>query len=326
MWGKFSRHWRVVAAVLFSVITIAGAYVIARGINSPQVAQASSETALLQAIAAKDSDNDGLPDWEEALYGTDPHNPDTFHLGMTDGEAVAKGLIVPKAAANVSSPATSTSATTITDSFARSFFALYLVAKQANGGAEFTSDQASALANQAMNQISPSAVPEGGAKTVADITVSGTGPAALRAFAVSAEAVFKKNMSKTPLDEMQSLQDAVQNEDTGALSQLGLASQIYKNYADGLLAIPVPQELIADDLTLINTMLLRSQADDDFTRVDTDPLAAMLALQQFSQTESSFWNAFSDISQVYASAGVALSKGAPGAAFVNLIANSKATP
>jgi len=30
----------------------------------------------------KDSDNDGLRDWEEELFGTDPFNPDT------DGEAI----------------------------------------------------------------------------------------------------------------------------------------------------------------------------------------------------------------------------------------------
>jgi len=37
----------------------------------------------------KDSDNDGLKDWEEELFGTDPYNPDTDADGYLDGEEVA---------------------------------------------------------------------------------------------------------------------------------------------------------------------------------------------------------------------------------------------
>ena len=38
-----------------------------------------------------DSDNDGLPDWEEALYNTDPHNIDTDGDGTPDGEEITEG-------------------------------------------------------------------------------------------------------------------------------------------------------------------------------------------------------------------------------------------
>ena len=39
----------------------------------------------------QDSDNDGLKDWEEELYKTDLHNPDTDGDGYLDGEEVAAG-------------------------------------------------------------------------------------------------------------------------------------------------------------------------------------------------------------------------------------------
>ena len=39
----------------------------------------------------KDSDNDGLKDWEEELYKTDLHNPDTDGDGYLDGEEVNSG-------------------------------------------------------------------------------------------------------------------------------------------------------------------------------------------------------------------------------------------
>ena len=99
--GQILQNWRVLIAAFFAAVLIIGSFMFARSVASTPIAQASTETALLQAIATRDSDGDGLPDWEEALYGTDPRITDTFKLGMTDGAAVAKGLIVPKAIADI---------------------------------------------------------------------------------------------------------------------------------------------------------------------------------------------------------------------------------
>ena len=41
--------------------------------------------------SAKDSDQDGLSDWQEVAYGTDPYNPDSDGDGLSDGWEVAHG-------------------------------------------------------------------------------------------------------------------------------------------------------------------------------------------------------------------------------------------
>ena len=325
--GKIIEHWRIPVATLFSAVLIICAYIFARNVGSPPSVQASEETILLQAIATKDSDNDGLSDWEETLYGTDAHKSDSFNLGMTDGEAVAKGFVVPKAVANIQS-ATSTMATadgTLTSAFAQDFFTLYLAAKQANGGVDLTGDQTNMLVNQAMEQLSKTTLIAADSKTLADIKVFGSGPDTLRVFAIEAEKVFQKHMSTTVINEIQLLKNAVMNGDAEAFDRLASTAQIYRNYASGLMDLPVPQELVKDYLALINAMLMRSEADDNFTKVNTDPLTTMLALEQFSQTESTFWDVFSNISAIYVSSGVVLRNGTPGASFVNVIANSKET-
>ena len=330
MAGEIFRNWRILAATLFSAVLIASAYLLARGIELPPAAQASTETALLQAIATKDTSGDGLPDWEKSLYGIpiQATTTDYFNLGMTDGEAVARGLVVPKAVVNIpiaTSTASYAGRGTLTSSFAQNFFALYLAAKQANGGNNLTTDQTNALAAEALNQLAQSFSPAAESKTAADMKISGTGPAALRTFAAAAEAVFQENRGTATTSEIQSLEDAVQNGDTGALTQLVSTAQIYRKYAAGLTAIPVPQELAGDDIALINAMLLRSEVDYDLAQVNTDPLATLVALQQFSQTESTFYTVFSDIAGTYASSGVVLPAGTPGASFVNLIANTSGT-
>ncbi|HVM59170.1 MAG TPA: hypothetical protein VMT80_02485, partial [Candidatus Paceibacterota bacterium] len=61
MGGILGRNWRILSASLGAVALVAGAYLLARGVEHPQVAQASTESALLAQIAAKDTDGDGLP-------------------------------------------------------------------------------------------------------------------------------------------------------------------------------------------------------------------------------------------------------------------------
>src|ERR1035437_1193625 len=43
------------------------------------------------SVLTIDSDSDGLPDWKEVLYGTDPHKADTDGDGTPDGEEIALG-------------------------------------------------------------------------------------------------------------------------------------------------------------------------------------------------------------------------------------------
>lgn len=49
-----------------------------------------SRTALIES-QDKDSDNDGLKDWEEELYKTDPYNSDTDFDGYLDAEEINSG-------------------------------------------------------------------------------------------------------------------------------------------------------------------------------------------------------------------------------------------
>ena len=321
------EHWRVLAATLFSAVLIAGVYVLGRGIESPPVAQASTESALLQAIATKDSDVDGLPDWEEALYGTSPSTADTFHLGMTDGEAVTRGLIVPKAIADISvsgsdaSPSDAPSEGTITAAFAQTFFTLYLAAKQASGGADLSENEMNNVANQALQSLGTALAAAPDFKSAEDLTIHGAGTEALTEFAVRAEAVLLRKTSNATKSEILYLKDAVEKNDTEALPYISSIAKAYRESAIGLTALSVPSELAGDDLALINALMRISRIADDFTKVNDDPLATILALQQYPQAVLALGNAFIHIGTIYQTAGISLPADAPGAAFVNLMQN-----
>ncbi len=333
--GQILQNWRVFVATFFAAVLIVGSFMLARGIESPSLAQASTEAALLQAIAAKDTDGDGLSDWEEALYGTDPHLTDTFGLGMADGEAVARGLVVPKAIADITVGASSAGAGEIVDSslppapaegtltaaFAKNFFALFVAAKQAKGGADFSESEMSDIANQAVNSLSASLVAAPDFKSMKDLKVSESSPGALMEFAAQAEAILVKNTADASKSEILYLQDAIEKNDATALSYIASIAKAYRDSAVGLAVLPVPEELAADVLALINAMMRVSQIAVDFTRTETDPLATILALQQYPSAVLALANSFIRIGNLYAAADVSLPANAPGASFVNLIEN-----
>ena len=339
---KVLEHWRILAAALFSAALVYGAYALARDAGAPAMAEASSETALLQALAARDSTGDGLPDWQKALYGI-PLNATTtdyFHLGMTDGEAVAKGLIVPKAIADVptatsspvggsigdpSLPAASASGT-LTAAFAQDFFSLYLARKQAGGNAPLSKSDLQDIANQALASLASSVAVAPDFKSKDDLMISGSGPEAMRAFATNAEAVLVKNTNDATMTDIDYLKGALTDNDTSAFAHIASIAKSYRGGAAGLAVLPVPRELAASDLALMNALMRLSEIDNDFTRAYSDPVVTMIALHQYADAVAALDKAFSDIGVLYKAAGVTLVPGAPGAAFVNMSADSAASP
>src|SRR3989344_3578766 len=87
-----SRTFLTIGALIIGAGFIVVAFLSSHPVASPVSAESTAE--LLKAYAAKDTDGDGLPDWQEALYGTDPTNPRSVQASMTDAEAVAKGLVI----------------------------------------------------------------------------------------------------------------------------------------------------------------------------------------------------------------------------------------
>ena len=334
--GQNLRNWRVVAASTFAIALVSISYVVARGDLFSPVAQASSESALLQAIATKDTDGDGLPDWQEALYGTDPHKTDSRGLGMTDGEAVAKGLIVPKAIADVPAPSTDSSGgdttallaaqgltpateNTLTDAFSKSFFALYLTAKQNNGGADLNADQVNAIADQAVTSLSQTVSASSDFRKKEDLLVQGTGIDAMKSYAAAAEAVLVQNKSDSTKGDLEYFDDVLERNDTDAAAHLVNLAKSYRDTAVGLAALPVPQEVVDTHLQIVNNLMRLSGIYSDFAHANTDSLTAMLALKQYQLIEVAIEKSFVDLASTYASKGVLLQTGTPGASYVNLM-------
>jgi len=75
--------------IILVIIAVIGGLVLL--LNSKKEKELKSPTSELFSENFKDSDNDGLADWQEELYRTDPNNPDTDNDGYLDGQEVDLG-------------------------------------------------------------------------------------------------------------------------------------------------------------------------------------------------------------------------------------------
>ncbi len=307
---------------------IVGAYMLGTGALKPLQADAISPTMLLKSIATKDSDHDGLPNWEEALYGTNPYKADTFGLGMTDGEAVAKGLIVPKAFKLPSTVSATTTTPygiapksgTLTDLFSKNVLASYLTQKALNHGAKLSKQQLDNIVQQALNQINVQVAKQPPYRTLSQIKVSGSGVLAMKAYAATVQKIFLKYTVKQDRGELIYMQEALQDPKTASvpLTYIRAISKVYKNAATSLAQMTVPTEVAQAHLELINTYARMADILEGLSKVNSDPIVAIIALSEYGKGVLSLTKAFADMSTVFQSANVILTPSDPGYPFINV--------
>ena len=82
--------------ILLITILVVGivAFIFIKKSNSTEYQKeitAPKEKVVLGSVVYNDADGDGLLNWEEALWGTDPDNPDTDGDSFSDGTEVKNG-------------------------------------------------------------------------------------------------------------------------------------------------------------------------------------------------------------------------------------------
>lgn len=314
-----TRTLRILGASLLAVLMIGGTY-LSTGKNPffgmTRIAGAQSSEELLREYAAKDSDTDGLPDWQESLYGTDPLNPESFKPGTKDGEAVAQGLIEPKVAvraddepADIASiPGVTAAPSSLTDRFAQTLLKQYLTNRGENppSSAEIVAFVEAGISDLSAENASPARF------ALADVTVSGeTGTAALTAYAARVEAAFAQNTVSADRNELSYFSDALKD-DAGALNRIKSVSGAYADIANALIAIPVPSEARQAHLAIANALMHMSDTSGDMAALKTDPLRALMGIGLYEKYADELIAAFTNLNGVFAARQVAIPEGNPG--------------
>jgi hypothetical protein len=213
----------------------------------------------------KDSDGDGLKDWEEALWKTDPHNKDTDGDGTPDGEEVAEGRDPLKAGPNdFLDTASTTPNGTVTDSnkpktateaFARDFFGKYIALVKKGGDTVSEEDQAgiiSELLSKKYITLEPVVYPDTLIKTSQDNSKT-----ALHSYGNTVGTIFIKDSPKVIENELTVFENAITIKNAGQnpaneLAKLDDIVTGYQKVVRDLKLVTVPSDAKDLHVALLN--------------------------------------------------------------------------
>ncbi len=258
-------------------------------VPSQTTVQALPAATLPNALATADSDKDGLKDWEEQIYGTDPHNPDTDGDGTYDGEEVAQGRdplkkspddILPKKQ-ELQKPVAPKEAN-LTRDLSSLFFERYLKAKFQQPDVPLDPQ----LSGQQVVQdfIETTDVQNLSFPTVKETQIHATddnSPEAIKVYLNAIVESYQTNIAKEH-DPLLIFASIVQKDNFDSF--LYLFDPIilgYENYIQTVKATPVPSSLKEYHLQFLNNLLKIKTAVTAFRNADTDIVKASAMIKHY---------------------------------------------
>jgi len=259
---------------------------------SPQIAgnnnQKEQGAALDASLTLKDTDQDGLKDWEEALWKTNPKNPDTDGDGTGDGNEVRAGrnplVKGPKdVLATAAAPKiTGADNRTTTQKIAEDIFGNYLTLKQS--GVTLDSQQSGAIVNAALKGVSTYSAAK--KYILTDIHISrDESPAALRTYGNALGDIINKYGKPNVDNELIIVQNALQTNDSKKLSDLKIILDSYKKVIDALAKVSTPASAASAHLSLLNSASSVSATIAAMQSLFSDPIVALAGLRDY-QTQA----------------------------------------
>ena len=284
-WLKNKRALLIVAAVLFVVVIFSIKKSSDFKNNLPETGLSGGltyDTTILKDLVSRDSDRDGIFDWEEGLWGTDPYNKDTNADGVTDEKEIArlKGELKQNMGTSESETLFGDGNLTQTDRFSQELLTTVAAINQTGEMDPATIQKlGEALATQIEN-ISPKKV-----YGMTDIKITkDSSIETIQKYDEVTDAIFEKY----PVEDnvaviLQELATADGDIDSTAVQKLEPRIQQMKNIIADLSQIEVSQEMATPHLNLINALERVMENLSDVTLIDIDAIVALSAISQYEE-------------------------------------------
>ena len=272
-----------------------------------------ADQRIIDSIANKDTDSDGLKDWEEALWQTDPNNPDTNGNGIKDGAEVAKLSLE-----TTSSTPKTTKPLTSSDQFSRDLFTRYVSIKQTGSGdpADYNNytDLVQSYIDKEATALSANIHSATDFKVIAKET-----PADIHRYGNEFGALFVTDETPDLENELVILNRATENQNQTELNKLDKNIAAYEEILNGLLKISVPESFLPDHLTLTNAVETIILGIKSMKFSFSDPLKAAAGLKNYPDAAGNILPLLRNIGGGLEESGVTFTQTETGYRFINLV-------
>lgn len=303
--------------IIISALIIGGAFFFAEYRNKNKESLVYNSETLKGAdtispdLQDKDTDGDGLKDWEEVLLGTDPNNKDTDGDGTPDGKEVSLGrnpLVKapndgPKSISNASS-SENEEVLTATDKIARDFFARYMELRQMGMSKDKYSQ------NELVGQVLSSGIVIGSPKkyTERDVIVTTENSLeGIKKYGDDVGRIFKTNTLTESRNEAAIAKDALDTENYGKLGEIDPIIKSYQNIISALLKVKTPSLMKDKHLSLVNSISELLFSATSLRKIDVDPVLGIKGLSEYIIGFKDLNSSINDIRTYLASSGISYS-------------------
>jgi hypothetical protein len=294
-----SKRTKYLLLFLLAGALIAGAiYFAYKTKKSNTVAEEKNLSIINESrktVAITDTDGDGLADWEEALWKTDPANQDTDGDGTSDGEEVSQGrnpsIKGPNDKDEPIKTTASSSELTLREKFSREFFADYLKLKQSGN---WNDASASTLINE-MTEGLKGSLSAGKSYTEADLKSRGSSAADMKAFGNELVLMLSRTTHQSKKNELELLVEWLETQDKSVLEKMDVIVKSYKGMSEQSPELVVPEKLLTRYVSLVNDFNLMYTLIQSFRNVDKDAISALAAVSTYENTSLKMFKDLLDV-------------------------------
>lgn len=240
--------------------------------NKTSLSQRVQNIATREVFEDMDSDNDGLKDWEEALWGLDPNNPDTNGDGILDGQEVEKRKGELRASDQfvevLAEPKTET------EKFARQILTIALNVNQSSGG-NLTESQVMAIAENLLKSTNSKGVQ---VYSVSDLNISTTKTPKSYYDEMSQALAY---LNTVPTNELVILEHAISTNRKSFLDDLGPIIEAYASAPEKIIKKEVPAGIADAHVEYLNALISKAVSLVSIAQYFDDPIIAMRGVEEY---------------------------------------------
>lgn len=250
---------------------------------------------IIGSLVNKDTDLDGVLDWEEGLWGTDLAKKDTNEDGVPDnveienlkkqaGQGELEGFSFEQNNENL----------TETDKFSREFFATVATLNQTGQMDQATMEQLGSALSERIQNSTPRKI-----FLLSDLKIAANDDTqAIQDYSETFSNIYETNpINYTVIDVLQKFIIDENNVDVSALDELNHIINQTNKIIDGMAKISVPQSLISLHLDFINALERLSENISDIKLYDTDVIVSLSGISQYGRNTAMLQSAISNLAE-----------------------------
>ncbi len=274
---------RLAGILILSVAVLAGFYFYEK--TRPLVYQGSKKeiaikepTATIRDITSRDSDGDGVNDWEEALWGTDPNRLISNTDGLSDNDYINKK----KLAVQQKNKTGTTKQLTKTEELARDIFITTVSLEQSGN---YSPEAAQAMSKKIADKIRNAPTKDHFTENNLRIAKEES-PGTLATYGAAWIIVRKKYEPYRLGSEMYLVAEVLNNNAPANLKKLKTYGALYKAFANDVMLITVPPSLAISQLQVSNDLYALSEALDNVNKLYSDSITGLIGINQYKNRTS----------------------------------------